>query len=191
MIHRIKYHYVFSLILTAALIFGGSTNVTRTAATEMPGTVMPEAPMVEEPAQQVEEWAPDTTVTDWAIRNAVVASARRFVGVRYRRGGNGQRGFDCSGFVHRVLSDHGFKSPRTSIGFYQTGKKISMTQAAEGDIVFFRTCRSRISHVGIYLGNGRFIHSASRVGVRVDNLSDRYYRRCFAGAASLFSYPVN
>ena len=126
---------------------------------------------------------------DLAIREQVVRKAISLVGIPYRRGGDGQYGFDCSGFVHRVLSTEGFRSPRNSRDFYRLGVKISLDQARYGDLLFFHG-RGRINHVGIYLGNDRFIHSASSGGVTMSNLNDPYYRRHYAGVTSLFSYPM-
>lgn len=129
---------------------------------------------------------------DWdqPLREFVIQTAVDFIGIPYRRGGDGRYGFDCSGFVHSVLSKGGFQVPRNSRDFYRKGQKINLQDARFGDLLFFRTRGGGISHVGIYLGDGRFIHSARRGGVRCDSLSDPYYRNRYAGATDLFSYPV-
>ena len=111
--------------------------------------------------------------------------AMQFVDVRYRRGGRApSTGFDCSGFVHYVFAQVlGIDLPQNSMGQYEVGKKIARTDMMTGDLVFFKTHGKHISHVGIYLGDGRFIHSPTTgERVRVDNLSSQYWAHRFAGA---------
>jgi cell wall-associated NlpC family hydrolase len=111
--------------------------------------------------------------------------AMQFVDVRYRLGGRApSTGFDCSGFVHYVFAQVlGIDLPQNSVGQYEVGKKIARTEMMTGDLVFFKTHGKRISHVGIYLGDGRFIHSPTTgERVRVDNLSSQYWAHRFAGA---------
>lgn len=111
--------------------------------------------------------------------------AMQFVDVRYRRGGRApSTGFDCSGFVHYVFAQVlGIDLPNNSIGQYEVGKKVARSDMMTGDLVFFKTHGKRISHVGIYLGQGRFIHSPTTgERVRVSNLSENYWARHFAGA---------
>ena len=111
--------------------------------------------------------------------------AMQFVDVRYRRGGHApSTGFDCSGFVHYVFAQVlGIDLPQNSMGQYQVGKQIARTDMMTGDLVFFKTHGKHISHVGIYLGEGRFIHSPTTgERVRVDNLASQYWARRFAGA---------
>jgi cell wall-associated NlpC family hydrolase len=111
--------------------------------------------------------------------------AMQFVDVRYRRGGHApSTGFDCSGFVHYVFAQVlGIDLPQNSVGQYQIGKKIARTDMMTGDLVFFKTHGVHISHVGIYLGDGRFIHSPTTgERVRVDNLASHYWAHRFAGA---------
>jgi cell wall-associated NlpC family hydrolase len=111
--------------------------------------------------------------------------AMQFVDVRYHRGGRApSTGFDCSGFVHYVFSQVlGIDLPQNSVGQYEVGKQVARTDMMTGDLVFFKTHGKRISHVGIYLGEGRFIHSPTTgERVRVDNLSAQYWAHRFAGA---------
>lgn len=98
-------------------------------------------------------------------------------GTRYRWGGTSRSGFDCSGFVTAVYKSEGVKLPRSSKDMAKVGVKVPKDQLKPGDLVFFKTRRSsRINHVGIYAGNGKFIHSSSGKGqVRVDNLNSGYY----------------
>ena len=136
----------------------------------------------------------DVESVDAVASNAVEVSdprqdltdfAMQFVDVRYRRGGRApSTGFDCSGFVHYVFAQVlGIDLPQNSVGQYQVGKQIARTDMMTGDLVFFKTHGKRISHVGIYLGEGRFIHSPTTgERVRVDNLSSQYWAHRFAGA---------
>jgi cell wall-associated NlpC family hydrolase len=110
-------------------------------------------------------------------------TANRYRGVRYRFGGTTSRGFDCSGFVSHVFRTHGIRLPRTSQEQATVGQPVAKNELRKGDLVFFRTRGSRISHVGIYIDGGNFIHSSSGGGkVEVDSLTSGYYARRFAGA---------
>jgi cell wall-associated NlpC family hydrolase len=105
--------------------------------------------------------------------------------IRYRRGGREpSTGFDCSGFVRYVFS-HTLKQdlPSDSASQYLSGAKVDRTDMKTGDLVFFRIRGKRISHVGIYLDNGRFIHSPSTgKSVSISNLGEAYWAKRFVGA---------
>ncbi len=119
----------------------------------------------------------------------LVESAKKFLGVRYRYGGSSpSRGFDCSGFVYYLLSRYGIRAPHSAAELFKMGKPVSRSDLKPGDLVFFKnTARRRgITHVGIYIGNGKFIHSSSGRGrVTITNLSDPYYALRFVGARRL------
>jgi len=114
----------------------------------------------------------------------IVHTAYTYRGARYRRGGLSSRGFDCSGFVKYVYATKGISLPHSSRDMYSCGTPVAKSDLREGDVVFFaNTYRRGISHVGMYIGNGEFIHaSTSRGGVRVDKLDDAYFRNKYAGA---------
>jgi cell wall-associated NlpC family hydrolase len=115
----------------------------------------------------------------------VVEAAYAFRGSRYVMGGTSRSGFDCSGFVRYILSNaDGVDLPRTAVDQFYHGAPIAPKDMQAGDLVFFKnTYKHGISHVGIYAGNGKFIHAANaHKGVRMDSLSDRYYVAHFAGA---------
>lgn len=120
----------------------------------------------------------------WAMRSSITRTACSYRGARYVRGGTSASGFDCSGFVKFLYAKHGVKLPHSSRAQYGCGKAVSKSALQPGDIVFFGgTYRRGISHVGLYLGAGKFIHaSTERGGVRVDELNSAYYRRKYAGA---------
>jgi cell wall-associated NlpC family hydrolase len=128
----------------------------------------------------------DCSFADSALvqRNQVVTRALSYVGVPYRWGGTTDAGFDCAGLVQRVYADLGLKLPRTSLEQYFEGEEVPFDQLQAGDLVFFKnTYRRGISHVGIYAGNGVFIHAAtSRRRVVAEAIARDYYTQRFAGA---------
>lgn len=115
--------------------------------------------------------------------SGLLGTARTYLGTRYRWGGTSRStGVDCSGFTSSVFKKNGVSIPRTSREQATVGKAVSKSSLQKGDLVFFRTRGSRISHVGIYVGNNKFIHASSGRGrVRTDSL-DGYYARRYAGA---------
>jgi cell wall-associated NlpC family hydrolase len=110
-------------------------------------------------------------------------------GTRYKFGGrNAESGFDCSGFVSYVYNQAaGLSLPRTARAISQAGAKIAKNELQPGDLVFFNTLRRAFSHVGIYLGENRFIHasSSSSGDVMVSDLSEKYWSKRFDGARRL------
>jgi cell wall-associated NlpC family hydrolase len=114
---------------------------------------------------------------------AVVRRALGYLGTRYRYGASSARGFDCSGFTSYIYRQHGISLPHNSAAQYRMGKPVSRSELRPGDLVFFRTRGNRISHVGIYIGNGKFVHASSARGrVRVDTLTSGYYHQRYVGA---------
>lgn len=122
---------------------------------------------------------------DPAAANAVLMRAISLVGTPYRYGGNTpQGGFDCSGLVNYVYRDMlELKLPRSSRDLAQVqGPKIAPERLAAADLVFFGS-RGNVSHVGIYVGEGRFVHAPSSGGtVRLDRLDGPYWRDHYSGA---------
>lgn len=122
---------------------------------------------------------------DPASANAVLMRAISLVGTPYRYGGNTpEGGFDCSGLVNYVFRDMlDLRLPRTSrdLAAYQ-GPKIEPRRLAAADLVFFGS-GSQVTHVGIYVGEGRFVHAPSSGGtVRLDHLDGSYWRQHYSGA---------
>lgn len=115
--------------------------------------------------------------------SSLVETALKYRGVRYRWGGMTTRGMDCSGLVARVLNLHGIEAPHNSRALYKIGKSVSRAHLQPGDLVFFNTTGRGISHVGIYIGESKFIHASSKRGrVRADTLTEGYYDRKYVGA---------
>jgi len=120
------------------------------------------------------------------IAARLTKSAMRFLGVPYVFGGTSISGFDCSGYVQHVFAMLGVHLPRTADAQYEVGKKVAHLES--GDLVFFQTYTYGASHVGIYLGHGRFVHSSSSHGVEVSELHDAYWSRVgFDEGAELFA----
>lgn len=112
-----------------------------------------------------------------------------FLGIRYRIGGTGPEagGFDCSGLVKKVFGDAiGVNLPRTAAEMASVGDKVGKDDLKPGDLVFFNTMRRTFSHVGIYVGDNKFLHAPSAGGVvRVDNMDAEYWVKRFTGARRL------
>jgi hypothetical protein len=119
------------------------------------------------------------------LRNEIVGTAKRFLGVPYRWGGSSRReGFDCSGLTMVVYQLNGLNLPRSSREQYRVGTPIEKSQLSQGDLVFFATSGGRrVSHVGIYVGNGEFIHAPRRgKKIRTERLTKRYFKNRYVGA---------
>lgn len=123
--------------------------------------------------------------TDY-LREELVNTAKDFIGVPYLWGGtSSERGFDCSGLTMTVYQLNGLNLPRNSAMQYQAGTPVDrMNDLKMGDLVFFALKKANVvSHVGIYIGNGKFIHASYRGKViRIDSLHAPYYSRGYMGA---------
>lgn len=110
-----------------------------------------------------------------------------WMGVRYRLGGNDTTGIDCSAFVQRLYEQvYCIDLVRTARGQFTLCKIIKdKKELQEGDLVFFRIRSKRITHVGIYLANDRFVHASRSSGVMISNLNSSYWKRYFAGAGRI------
>lgn len=119
------------------------------------------------------------------LRREIVRTAKSFLGVPYLWGGSSSdEGFDCSGLTMAVYQYNGLNLPRSSREQYEYGTPVERKQLAEGDLVFFRTSGTQqVSHVGVYIGGGRFIHAPGR-GKKISTASlfRRYFARRYAGA---------
>ncbi len=114
--------------------------------------------------------------------NSVVTYAYKFLGKPYVWGASGPNAFDCSGFTSYVYKAFGVSLYHQASSQYRVGQAVSKSNLAQGDLVFFNTYGS-ISHVGIYIGGGRFIHAGnSKSGVIISSLSEGYYASRFVGA---------
>ena len=117
------------------------------------------------------------------LRTRIVAEAEKYLGIPYKWGGeSAETGFDCSGLVLSVYRKVGIDMPRTASSQFGRGRSVKRANLSKGDLVFFQA-RGRISHVGIYIGAGRFIHAPGR-GKTVcrETLKRNYFQRRYAGA---------
>ncbi len=120
-----------------------------------------------------------------AAGSDIVAYAKDFIGVPYVHGGTSPKGFDCSGFTQYVMGHFGGALPRTTAGQYGSGVRVDKSELQQGDLVFFKPTAdsSRISHVGIYIGGGKFIHSPQPgESVEISDLSSSYNVKHYYGA---------
>ena len=121
------------------------------------------------------------------IRSEIVKTAKQYIGVPYRWGGESpQTGFDCSGLTMVVYRLNGLDLPRSSSQQWKAGRPIKRSELSRGDLVFFATSAGRrVSHVGIYTGNGKFLHAPRRGrNIQISSLSSTYYRTRYLGARS-------
>ena len=134
------------------------------------GIVAEDTPVVETPSKSLGE--------------QIVAKAKTCLGVPYVWNGTSMKGFDCSGLVYYVLKNLGYSPNRSSSEQYKMGTYVSKSKLEPGDLVFFAgTYKSGISHVGIYIGDGKFIHSPhSGDVVKISDLNSSYYKSHYYGA---------
>lgn len=126
--------------------------------------------------------APSRPVSE--VRQRVTSTATALLGTPYKFGGTTPAGFDCTGYVQYVFRKAaGLSLPRTSIDQIQSGEPLRPTEAQPGDLVYFRIDGEKNLHLGIYLGEGRFIHAPSSGGVvNVQSMGAEYWRARFLGA---------
>jgi len=137
------------------------------------------------PAEAVAELGAPVEHSSKSPRRLLADFALKLRNIAYVRGGRElSTGFDCSGFVRYVYQHAlGESLPTNSVSQFESGEHVDKNGLRMGDLVFFRTHGKRISHVGIYLDNGLFIHSPSRgKRVRIDHLDESYWAKRFAGA---------
>ncbi|MEQ1600535.1 MAG: C40 family peptidase [Methylophilaceae bacterium] len=139
------------------------------------------------PMNQTETQEP--TRTAWtSVAQEVLMNALSLTGIKYKSGGSSpETGFDCSGFVRYVFQQAASLTlPHSARALAQLGQSIPMAQLQPGDLVFFNTLKNTISHVGIYMGNNRFIHApSSGKHIDVTSLDDAYWSKRYSGARRL------
>ena len=172
----------FSLILASLLVAGAAHAAPVADRSEDIDRVLVDKGLIGQ-LQQVRQSVVERT-------SDLVVTAIGFLGVPYRRGGNtAESGFDCSGFVRAMYNQTvGHLLPRRAEEQAAATEKIDRSDLKPGDLVFFNTMRRAFSHVGIYVGEGKFIHSP-RTGaqVRVEDMNGSYWKRRFDGARRVLS----
>ena len=147
------------------------------------------APKAEDAASQAvaaASVAPEAGKADASIKDRLLRVAQRMLAVPYRYGGTTLWGLDCSGFVQKTFAFLNLDLPRSAREQFREGTKVSKADLSPGDLVFFRTYAKYPSHVGIYLGDNRFVHASSRDRkVTVESLDTPYYVKRYIGAKRL------
>ena len=119
------------------------------------------------------------------VKQKLISQYHHWKGVKYRMGGLSRDGIDCSGFVYRTYREQlGISIPRSTENQARIGKPVSRGQLSSGDLVFFKT-GFKARHVGIYVGDGRFVHASTSNGVMLSGLEDYYWRDRFWHARRL------
>jgi cell wall-associated NlpC family hydrolase len=154
-----------------------------TAATAVDSALVPAAVLPAEASLIERTGDAAATVVDGIGKT--IGRAIDLVGIRYKRGGlSPETGFDCSGFVSHVFHEGvGLVLPHSAKAMSRSGDAVRKNELQPGDLVFFNTMRRAFSHVGIYLGENRFIHAPAPGGeVRVEDMRERYWLARFNGA---------
>ncbi|MDF3981817.1 C40 family peptidase [Luteibacter sp. PPL201] len=188
-----------SILLTDLPVFTPANALAQSTIPDVSALIAPQAPAVADTATADNDAQGDDDDdslvaaataklaghVDGHAREALLAFAMKLRDIRYHRGGRApSTGFDCSGFVRYVfLHSIGLDLPTNSASQFLAGLKVKRGDMKTGDLVFFRTRGKAISHVGIYIDNGQFIHSPSAgKTVRVDSLNEAYWSKHFVGA---------
>ena len=138
------------------------------------------------PAVAAAKEFPEAGNKDASIKERLLRVAQRMLAVPYRYGGTTLWGLDCSGFVQKTFAFLNLDLPRSAREQFREGAKVAKADLSPGDLVFFRTYAKYPSHVGIYLGDNRFVHASSREKkVTVDSLDTPYYLKRYIGAKRL------
>lgn len=139
-----------------------------------------------EPSSQASEPTPSPNMA-----SELMMYALSLIGVDYKYGGKSpDSGLDCSGFVSHVFSHvAGMALPHSTYAMRFTGQSIPVAELKPGDLVFFNTLRNAFSHVGIYLGDNRFIHATSNMtgNIMISNMNDQYWNKRFNGARRILT----
>ena len=125
---------------------------------------------------------PDISRGSNIISRRIISHALQYLGVPYVFGGTTPYGFDCSGYVQYVFAKAGISLPRTADVQYEVGMPVSTAELIPGDVVFFTTYTYGASHVGIYLGEGNFVHASSSSGVMISSLNSAYWSTHYIGS---------
>ena len=161
MLRRSIRSFVPAALLSAAVLLTGCASSPATSSTVASGRVTVEP-----------------RVVDAQVGGAIADVAMGMVGTRYRYGGTDPvEGFDCSGLVYYAYGQAGYRVPRTSQEMFRAVRKIAVGQAGPGDLMFFQD-QTKLSHVGIYVGDGMFVHApATGQNVVIASLDVPYYRQ--------------
>ncbi|WP_159462024.1 C40 family peptidase [Salirhabdus sp. Marseille-P4669] len=128
-----------------------------------------------------------TAIDHAVVKQAIIKDSVNYTGVPYLWGGTTPTGFDCSGFVYFMFQKHGVEMSRnTSSGLYKQGTTIADSDLMPGDLVFFSTSGSGITHVGFYMGDNQFISATSSSGIKAVSMDNSYWSKHYVGAKRLY-----
>lgn len=128
------------------------------------------------------------TSAEAATTAQLTTEASKYIGVKYVYGGTSTSGFDCSGYTQYVFNKLGISIPRTTGSQFSTGTSVAKANLQVGDLVFFNTTGKTASHVGIFVGNGKFAHAGTSTGVTIAKLSDSYWSTRYTGARRVANF---
>jgi len=151
------------------------------------GGASAETPDGEEGLLQVEDFL-STPVTEYSLADSIIADAISYLGAPYVYGSTGPESFDCSGLSYRVFADNGIAIPRTVSALETIGEHVDRDDLVPGDLIIFHNP----SHVGLYIGEGEFIHCSSYLdrGVVITELSQSNYNRRYYSARRVLTVGI-
>lgn len=192
----------FAPLLIAGIFIAGSQGASA-IETSPPAHITSALPQADNQLQAAQPVAPVTPpatpsmlskISNFSNRASQLAlQAISMVGVHYKYGGNNpESGLDCSGLVRYVFKEAAGKDlPRTAAEISHVGQQVKPQDLQPGDLVFYNTLRRGFSHVGIYLGDNKFIHSPSSGGqVRIESMDMSYWKKRFNGARRIDEQPA-
>jgi cell wall-associated NlpC family hydrolase len=173
---------VTAAVFSIALIFSGCSPSVRYTREQPSHSTVTSSQSTQTPPQNQSDPAPKYGSGD--SQSKLVQAAESYLGTPYKYGAMGRNAVDCSGYVGLVYQEvYGVNLPRTSSKMWKKGKALPLSAARPGDLCFFSMSgkKGRIDHVGIYMGNNRFIHASTSGGVMYSGLNDNYLTKRFAG----------
>lgn len=180
-------------ILTLVLIFNACLAAPTMATEETENLAGETITIIEESAADNNQHT--SFLSSWQDKTQeIIMNAMSLTGIKYKYGGTSpETGFDCSGFVRYVFSQAtNLALPPTARAISQLGKTVNKDELQPGDLVFFNTLKSAFSHVGIYIGDNKFVHAPrSGAAVRVESMQTGYWAKRFNGAQRLDNLSEN
>ncbi|MEL3908243.1 MAG: C40 family peptidase [Treponemataceae bacterium] len=184
------FSFVFLILLTYLFSY---CQTNQSAPTDTTKTTYEQAENKETEYTKAETKTQTTKENDQTMdkRLKLVNEAQKYLGVPYKYGGTSSTGFDCSGFVYRCALDAlSIELPHSASKIAACSKRLPNDAKPQiGDFLFFNTTGTGIAHIGIYIGEGKFVHAASqgpRIGVIISSLSENYWKRCFLFYGTIF-----
>lgn len=194
MVRTIKYVFVVMLMLCVGIQYSSAQfSKTKNRKYKLPEItekdVVKDKEVLDPDTLRFEYHAQKTGLpVDTASKLELYYQMYEWLGTRYRFGGETKKGVDCSGFTG-IMYEKVYKRvlPRDSRSMFKMTNPIARTEMKEGDLLFFRIRRGQVSHVGIYIGENKFVHASTSQGVIISDLREDYYRRYFYKAGRLKS----